>query len=183
MPRIAAGDRAAVQECIDHYGNLIWALARRQSPNQHDAEDAVQEIFIDLWKNAARFDEAQSSEVTFVAMVARRRLIDRLRAAQRRPELAEIPEQLLEDLIDTKRQDKALEANAEVARATRAMNELKPEQQRVLRLSIWQGMSHHEIAETTGMPLGTVKTYVRRGLLHIREALGIRNLDSLGEGV
>jgi RNA polymerase sigma-70 factor (ECF subfamily) len=79
LKRIAAGDKTAVQDCLDSYGGLVWSLARRMSPNTNEAEDAVQEIFIDVWKNAARFDESQSSETTFVAMIARRRLIDRLR--------------------------------------------------------------------------------------------------------
>src|SRR5689334_16385093 len=70
LQRIATGERAAVQECIDAYGGLIWSLARRWSPAPHEAEDAVQEIFIDLWKSAARFDQAQASETTFVAMIA-----------------------------------------------------------------------------------------------------------------
>ena len=60
LKRIASGDKTAVQDCLDKYGGLVWSLARRMSPNTDDAEDAVQEIFIDVWKNAARFDETQS---------------------------------------------------------------------------------------------------------------------------
>lgn len=176
LGRIAAGDRAAVEECIDRYGGLVWSLARRLCPNRNDAEDAVQEIFIDLWKSAGRFDEAQASEATFVAMIARRRLIDRRRAVQRQPEIKELSE---EDWTAT--QENTFEMTADAARAARAMNELRPEQQRVLQLSIWYGLSHQEISQTTGMPLGTVKTYVRRGLSQIRQAMGIRSLDTIGE--
>ncbi len=177
LQRIAAGDRAAVQECIDAYGGLVWSLARRLSPNRNDAEDAVQEIFIDLWKSAGRFDGAQSSEATFVAMIARRRLIDRRRAVQRQPEI----KALAEDDWTTDEYERQFEITADAARAAKAMNALRPEQQRVLQLAIWYGLSHQEISQTTGMPLGTVKTYVRRGLLQIREAMGIRTLDTLGE--
>ncbi len=176
LGRIAAGDRAAVEECIDRYGGLVWSLARRLCPNRNDAEDAVQEIFIDLWKSAGRFDEAQASEATFVAMIARRRLIDRRRAVQRQPEIKELSE---EDWTAT--QENTFEMTADAARAARAMNDLRPEQQRVLQLSIWYGLSHQEISQTTGMPLGTVKTYVRRGLSQIRQAMGIRSLDTIGE--
>jgi RNA polymerase sigma-70 factor (ECF subfamily) len=171
LRRIAEGDKAAVQECIDLYGGLVWSLARRLSPTREDAEDAVQEIFIDIWKSAARFDQAQASETTFIAMIARRRLIDRLRRFERTPEA----EALSPEIVDATRQDKQIELNSEAALAARAMRQLRPEQQKVLQLAIYQGLSHQEIANATGMPLGTVKTHARRGLLHIREALGIRS--------
>ncbi len=171
LRRIAEGDKAAVQECIDLYGGLVWSLARRLSPTREDAEDAVQEIFIDIWKSAARFDQVQASETTFIAMIARRRLIDRLRRFERTPEA----EALSPEIVDATRQDKQIELNSEAALAARAMRQLRPEQQKVLQLAIYQGLSHQEIANATGMPLGTVKTHARRGLLHIREALGIRS--------
>jgi len=79
LRRIAGGLSAAVRECIDRYGALIWSLARRLSRSSPDAEDATQEIFLDLWRNAGRFDESKGSEKLFIAMLARRRLIDRLR--------------------------------------------------------------------------------------------------------
>jgi RNA polymerase sigma-70 factor (ECF subfamily) len=148
-------------------------MARRLSPTRQDAEDAVQEIFIDIWKSAARFDEAQSSETSFVAMIARRRLIDRLRRFERRPE----GEELSNDFVDTRRQDKQIELASEAALAVEALRQLRPEQQRVLKLAIYQGLSHQEIARATGLPLGTVKTHTRRGLMHIREALGVRILN------
>jgi RNA polymerase sigma-70 factor (ECF subfamily) len=171
LRRIAEGDKAAVQDCIDLYGGLVWSLARRLSPTREDAEDAVQEIFIDIWKSAARFDDAQAAEITFIAMIARRRLIDRLRRFERVPEV----EALTPELMDVKRQDQQMELNSEAALAARAMSQLRPEQQKVLQLAIYQGLSHQEIARATGLPLGTVKTHARRGLLHIREALGVRS--------
>jgi len=180
--RIASGDRAAVQECIDKYGGLIWSLARRFSPTGPDAEDAVQEVFIDLWKSAGRFDESQSSETTFVAMIARRRLIDRLRRFERQPQIGSLADEAGERMADPRRrQDRESEICSEAALAVRAMNTLRPEQQRVLRLAIYQGLTHKEIASATGIPLGTVKTHVRRGLLHIREALGIRIMNAAKE--
>ena len=71
-------------------------------------------------------------------------------------------------------QDKQIQTNIEAQQAAESMKSLKPEQQQVLRLSIIQGMSHQEISQATGMPLGTVKTHVRRGLLHVKEQLGLR---------
>jgi RNA polymerase sigma-70 factor (ECF subfamily) len=179
LPRIAAGERAAVQECIDTYGGLVWSLARRLSPSPEEAEDAVQEIFIDLWKSADRYDTARASEVTWVAMIARRRLIDRRRATQRVPAHTEISDVMLETLPDpVRRFDQVIEISSEAAVAAKALQQLKPTQQVILQMAVYQGLTHQEIAEATGLPLGTVKTHVRRGLLHIRRVLGVRTVDA-----
>lgn len=170
LKRIADGDRSAVQDCLDKYGGLVWSIARKMLRNADDAEDAVQEIFVDIWKNANRFDEAKASETTFVAMLARRRLIDRIRYATRRITADSLDDVLLEPFT---RSDQQMQLAAEAGQAAEAMRSLRPEQQQVLRLSIIQGMSHQEISEATGMPLGTVKTHARRGLLQVREYLGL----------
>ncbi len=174
LKRIAAGDKSAVQDCLDTYGGLVWSLARRLSPDVEDAEDAVQEIFIDVWKNAARFDETQASETTFVALIARRRLIDRLRKSNRRPNTDS-----LEDVLTEPANEKELNAQmfVEAKEAAQAMKNLRPEQRQILHLSIVQGFSHQEIADALAMPLGTVKTHARRGLLQVREFLGLGNTD------
>jgi RNA polymerase sigma factor (sigma-70 family) len=170
LKRVAAGDPAAVQECLKTYGGLVWSLARRMLRNSDEAEDAVQEVFVDVWRNADRFDESKASETTFIAMIARRRLIDKIRYSKRRLSPDSLDDVLLEPFT---RADKTLETCVEAEQAAEAMRNLRPEQQQVLRLSIVQGMSHQEIAEATGMPLGTVKTHARRGLLQVRELMGL----------
>jgi RNA polymerase sigma-70 factor (ECF subfamily) len=138
--------------------------------NIEDTEDVVQEIFVDVWKNAERFDETQSSETTFVAMIARRRVIDRIRRTNRR-----ISADPLEDMVTEPetRDDRKVQLSVEAGQAADALRTLRPEQQQVLQLSIVQGLSHQEIADLTGMPLGTVKTHARRGILQAREMLGL----------
>jgi RNA polymerase sigma-70 factor (ECF subfamily) len=170
LKRIALGDRAAVEECLDQYGGLVWSLARKSLWNAEDAEDAVQEIFIDIWKNAERFDPERSSETTFIAMIARRRIIDRLRFAGRR-----IKPEPLEDITKEpfSGSHEKIQVCVEASQAAKAINELKPEQKQVLQLAIVEGFSHQEIADATGMPLGTVKTHARRGIMHAREMLGV----------
>jgi len=130
----------------------------------------VQEIFIDVWKNAARFDASKASEITFVAMIARRRLIDKIRHSTRRISADSIDDVLLEPFT---RADKTMQTGLEAEQAAEALRNLRPEQQQVLNLSIVQGMSHQEIAERLGIPLGTVKTHARRGILEVREHLGL----------
>ena len=163
LTRVAAGDAGAVRECLDRYGGLVWSIVRRFEPN--DAEDAVQEIFLDLWKSAGRFDSAQGSEPTFIATITRRRLIDRRRTRMRRPQT--------EQLIDHQMEAPGIGADTsiEAGKAAKALEMLRPEQRQVLVLATAHGMSHGEIAAHTGMPLGTVKAHVRRGLIQIRNAL------------
>lgn len=178
LQRIAAGDKTAVQECLSTYGGLVWSIARKLLRNSDDAEDAVQEIFVDVWKNAGRFDETQASETTFIAMIARRRVIDRIRHSTRRISADSLDDVLLEPFT---RSDQTMQMSVEANEAAKAMRTLRPEQQQVLRLSIVQGMSHQEISDATGMPLGTVKTHARRGLTQVREVLGLGNAGNLKE--
>lgn len=179
LHRIASGDRSAVQECLTKYGGLVWSIARKLLRNSNDAEDAVQEIFVDIWKNSASFDESKSSETTFIAMIARRRIIDRIRYSTRRISADSLDDVLLEPFT---RSDQDLQISVEAKEAAEAIRELRPEQQQVLRLSIIQGMSHQEISEATGMPIGTVKTHVRRSLMQVRKILGVGNAQRLREG-
>jgi len=164
LTRVAAGDAGAVRECLERFGGLVWAIARRFEPS--DAEDAVQEIFLDLWRSAGRYDPAQGSEATFIATITRRRLIDRRRTRHRRPQATE---QIQDHPMEAP--GTAADTSAEAGKAAKALGQLRPEQRQVLVLATAHGMSHGEIAAHTGMPLGTVKAHVRRGLIQIRNAL------------
>lgn len=168
LARIATGDEAAVQDCITTYGNLIWSLAKKFTARQDDAEDAVQEVFMEIWQNAGRYDATKSAEITFISMLARRRLIDRLRKTYRQPNVQSIDEYIesspnvFESEIHTKIQAR---------RTVKAIRTLRPEQQELVMLSIYEGMSHSEIARAKEMPLGTVKTHIRRGFDKVRAVM------------
>jgi len=163
LMRVAAGDPAAIRECLARFGGLVWSIARRFDPVE--AEDAVQEIFLDLWRSAGRYDPQVASEAAFVAMIARRRLIDRRRTRRRRPTTETIASE--PPIAD---HASGPDSCAEASQAARALERLRPEQRHVLVLAT-HGLSHGEIAERTGMPLGTVKAHARRGLQSIRAAL------------
>ena len=168
LERVAAGDSAAVNECLSTYGGLVWSLARRMCGNPTDAEDAVQEIFIDVWRNAARFSPDVGSEATFVAMIARRRLIDRHRKRARGPNTTHIIDDM--PLTAPEGEDR-VERKDEVERVRTFLRALRPQERRVLELATYHGLSHTQIAEATKMPLGTVKTHARRGLQRLRSLL------------
>ncbi len=170
LPSIAAGDPGAVETFLRRHSGMVWGLARRFCRSAEDAEDATQEIFVEVWKSAARFDADFGSEVTFLMTIARRRLIDRARRQGRRPAT-----DLLDDagiLPAPASVDKA-ELHDEVQRAKAALSQLRPEQREVLDLALGQGRTHQEIAAAIGIPLGTVKSHARRGLMRLREMLGV----------
>jgi len=159
LERIANGEAAAVREIIDQYGDLIWSLASRFTHNDADAEEAVQDIFVLLWRKADQYDRTVGAEVTFVSVLARRCLIDRWRQASRRPTPAELNAGTVgvSDSPTTEQDEIA-------AAALAAFDNLESEQQQLIRLSIILGCSHSAIAQITGLPLGTVKTRIRTGL-------------------
>lgn len=166
VQRIAAGDGQAVQELMDRYGALIRSMARRQVGAQ-DAEDLAQEVFMQVWKHAERFDPAKGNEEAWITTIARRRIIDRRRAAGRRPESQE----LIEEAVGGSEDHDHVEAEDEARLAEDAISKLGEDQQRVLRMALVEGLTHTEITDRTKMPLGTVKSHVRRGLERVRAHL------------
>lgn len=168
LTRIAAGDETAVNDCINKYGNIIWALAKKFTPKQEDAEDAVQEIFMEIWQNAARYDSSKASESTFISIIARRRLIDRLRKVYRRPVI-----QSIEDVFETAPNvfESQINMKIQANQAVEAMKSLRAEHREMMILNIYEGMSHGEISQKLNVPLGTVKTHIRRGFDRVREVI------------
>lgn len=169
LTRIAAGDQSAVPACVARYGPLVWTLAQRRLKNVADAEDAVQEVFIDLWRSAKRFDPRIAKEITFVVMVARRRLIDHVRKEACRPSAA--PLDAAPQLDPGTPVGARIELGEEARLAADQLARLPPDAQQVLRLAIFDGLSHGEIAARTSLPLGTVKSLIRRGLDALRQHL------------
>jgi len=125
---------------------------------------------MDIWRSASRFDPAQGSERVFIATIARRRLIDRLRRSSNQGTTTSTEEI---DTLAWADPGTNAETSAEAQTAARAVMQLRPEQRRVLELGLLQGLSHSEIAEALQMPLGTVKTMMRRGLIQVRELMGV----------
>ena len=171
LERIAAGDESAVRECMDQYAGLVWTLARRFSETATDAEDASQEIFLEIWKSASRFDAERGSESLFVTTLARRRLIDRLRARKRRPPTEHYDEVETDGGVAAEGSAEPSFFGAEIATAKEALAALDPGEREALLLGIVEGMTHSEIATRTSRPLGTVKTQLRRGLEKVRRKL------------
>ena len=169
LSRIAAGEASAVDECLARYGGLVWSLARRWFKNSADAEDVTQEIFVDVWQSAKRFDPGVASEVVFITMIARRRMIDRLRRSNTKLDAVSVEASAIE-VVASPSKDR-VELAEEAAKAARCLERLSNEQQKILTMSVQQGASHSLISQTLGMPLGTVKSFARRGLIQLRDCM------------
>lgn len=168
LTEIASGKHDAVGRCIQRYSGPLWRIARRFLPTDQDAEDALQEVFLELWKSADRYDPEAGSEMTFVMTIARRRLIDRGRRLSRGTPTESLPApEIVPDVESTH----PAETREEAQKVHDAMGQLRAEQREVLQLSLLHGHSHQQVAERTGMPLGTVKSHARRGLMRVRELL------------
>ncbi len=169
LERIAGGDSKALRECMDSYGGLVWSLALRMSPDRAEAEDAVQEIFTELWRNASSYAPDKSPEKVYIAMIARRRLIDRWRSRSRRLETEPLPDT---EIFHEQHTEAAPAVSVELSQVMAVIAKLDPEQREVIELGVVKGLTHSEIARETGRPLGTVKTQMRRGLIKVRESIG-----------
>jgi RNA polymerase sigma-70 factor, ECF subfamily len=172
LERVARGDQAAFRQCMDEFGALVWGMARRFSRTAEDARDATQEIFLEIWRTASRFDAVQGTPKMFIAMIARRRLIDRLRKNKNDPEL--VSDEALASIAAAE-PDPQISIDAQ--QAGEAMAQLRPEHRQVLELGLLQGLSQTEIASRLNLPLGTVKSFMRRGLIRIRELMRIMPED------
>jgi RNA polymerase sigma-70 factor (ECF subfamily) len=168
MNRVAAGDEEAIAELYDRFGPLVYKVAWQFQPSHAEAEDAVQEIFVRLWQTADRFDPRRAKLVTWVMLIARRHLIDRLRRSSVRPQprslegdqhgeaAAVLPGQRL--------------VNAEVnERLLDRIRELPELQQIVIERAYLQGYTLREVSEQLDAPLGTIKSALSRGLARLRE--------------
>jgi len=169
LVKIAAGDPAATSECVNRYKGLIWSITKGFISNPADAEDAVQDIFIAIWQSAGRYNPDIAAESTFISTIARRRLIDKLRHSRRQPGLDSIDADETGTLLPV--EESTQSQSAEVRCVSRIMADMKPQHRTILSMSLYQGYSHSEISKRLRIPLGTIKTRVRRGVIHIREQL------------
>ena len=178
LARVADGEPGAVRDVLARYSALVWSLASGLSKDSHDVEDVVQDIFIDVWRSAKRYDPEVASEATYIATIARRRVIDQRRRSGRRLDPEPLEEELAPGAEDPLLRQVDIADDADQAQAVLA--ELTGDRRRVLELSVVTGLTHREIAADTGIPLGTVKSHIRRGLTEVTERLKARRV-SFGE--
>lgn len=170
VERMARGDQSGLAELYDRHARLVYSLALRILRDQGDAEDVVQEVFSQMWRQASRFDIARGNLASWMVTLARTRAIDALRRRKSRPHLAADPEPP-EPADNAPGADVQIMWQGRVQEVRRALESLPLLQRMAIELAFFDGLTHSEIAEQLEVPLGTVKTRVRQGLLRLRDCL------------
>ena len=170
MASLAQGEPGAVRPLFDRHAPTLLALAGRVLRDRHEAEEVVNEVFLELWQNARRFDPARSAPRTYLILLTRSRAIDRARAGTRRRRQGAWPQAEPADAAAGPPSESA--ERDELRRAVRhALGALPEDHRGAVALSFLDGLTHEQIAAATGTPLGTVKGRIRRGLLRMRDVL------------
>jgi RNA polymerase sigma-70 factor (ECF subfamily) len=175
MRKVALGDRAAFDQLFDRYNQLALNLAARVLNERQEAEDVVQEVFLQLWRDASSYRQERGNVSTWIVAIARSRAIDKLRSRRARRILdpvgdgSEETQDLAERLADPKVPQDDLDNQLLVRKA---FGSLAVDQRVAIEMAYYEGMSQSEIAEALREPLGTIKTRIRSGLLKLKQALG-----------
>lgn len=161
LRRLSGGDPAALGEFYDLYAGLVNGLALRIVRDASEAEDVVQEVFVQVWRQASRYDPGRGSPEAWVCTMARTRALDRLR---RRAARREEPSEAAPGATATPKAEEALAVR-------KALDGLSADQRQALELAYYEGLTQSEIAKRLDEPLGTVKTRIRTAMIRLRETL------------
>ena len=173
VARSGAGDRRAFRELYGRYSAPLFSLAVRMLGDSGEAEEAVQDAFLKIWRNAASFDPSRSRPFTWAVTLTRRTCIDHLRKRGRRPANLPLPseEVLAAEGVAGRDARAAAEDLDDRALVSEALSGISPGQRGALEMALYTGMTQSEIAQHLGQPVGTVKSWIRRGLLNLRTAV------------
>ena len=165
LSRLQSGDEQAMASLYNRYSKIVYSVALRVLRDPASAEDVLQEIFMQIWRNPDSFIATRGSLGGWLAVVTRNRSIDALRRKR--------PTDSVDDVVLASPCNLANEAerNVMMEKTRSVMHKLPPEQRKTLEMAFFDGLTHAEIAEMTGDPLGTVKTRIRSALISIRKAL------------
>jgi RNA polymerase sigma-70 factor, ECF subfamily len=172
LQRIGAKDRAAFGEFYDLHSTLMFSIASKILNNSSEAEDVLQEAFMQIWEKAAKFDPKLGKASSWAAILVRNRAIDRIRASQRRTRLAEaagVESAIAAEVSETANETIYGHEKAKLIQS--AIVKLPADQRRAIEFAYFSGLTQNEISEKLHEPLGTIKARIRRGLLKLRDQL------------
>jgi RNA polymerase sigma-70 factor (ECF subfamily) len=172
LRRIAGGDRSAFSSFYDQYSGLLFSIAVKVLNDAKEAEDVLQEVFMQIWNKADAYDPLLGRPASWAVTLTRNKAIDRIRASQRRSKLLEqatVDANVLPDNVPSANEKLLGSENAEKVRSVVA--ELPLDQRRAIELAFFSGLTQDEISKTLQEPLGTIKARIRRGMLKLREKL------------
>lgn len=171
LGRVARGDEVAFEQLYDRVAGSVLGVVRRVVRDPAQSEEVTQEVLVEIWRTASRFDPERGGATTWVLTMAHRRAVDRVRSAQastdRDTRVAHLGTPAYDEVSE------AVEASLEREQVRRALDSLTPLQREAVRLAYYSGCTHREVADRLGIPLGTAKTRLRDGLIRLRDALGV----------
>jgi RNA polymerase sigma-70 factor (ECF subfamily) len=162
---IRSGDQGAMAALYDRFSSIVYAVALRVLQETTAAEDVLQDIFMQLWRNPAAFDSSRGNMAAWLAVITRNRAIDALRRRRPQDEIEDVVVAVETDLASETDRSRAME------KVRGALQAMPSSQRSALEMAYFEGLTHAEIAEKTGEPLGTVKTRIRTGLISLRKVL------------
>lgn len=178
IARVGHGDQAAFSALYDRLSQPLYSLAIKMLGDAAEAEDALQEACLQIWRKAGSYDPGQSSVFSWAVLLTRGKVIDRLRARGRRLRVLAPPgdlepgEEKLEKASTDETAADTVTRNDEAARVRSILASLPLEQRQAVEMAFFSELTHHDIAEQLKQPLGTIKARIRRGLLRLRQDLG-----------
>jgi RNA polymerase sigma-70 factor, ECF subfamily len=164
-------DMRAFEQIYDRHSRLVYGLVYRIVQQAGTAEEVVQDVFLQLWRNAARYDASRGPFLPWLLTMARHRALDTLRLKSERQRRREDQTDELPGVCAAPQFEKQLDEKRRAVQVRELMTSLQPQQKRAIELAYFEGLSHTEIAATLKEPLGTVKSWIRNGLLRLREGL------------
>lgn len=173
LRQVAGGDRRSFEELYDCFSGVLFSTAYRVLNNQEAAEDVLQDVFIQIWEKAPLYDPALGKPVTWAVTLTRNKAIDRLRATQRRSRLQDGVQRESETLaqFDDRSSFDAV-ASGETSKLVReAVQKLPKDQREAIDLAFFSSLTQAEIAERLGVPLGTIKARIRRGMMKLKDVI------------
>lgn len=169
LAAIARGDRAAFERLYRDTSARLFGVCLRVLPERAEAEDVLQEVYATVWRKAGQFDAGRASASVWLAMIARNKAIDRLRAL---PSLRRAPLEAMDEIADAAPTPSArAESEDDNERLRRCLDELDARRRGLIRTAFFDGCTYEELAQRTGSPLGSVKSWIRRGLIQLRACL------------
>ena len=170
MPRIAGGDPAALRQLYEATSSKLFGVCLRILSDREEAEDVLQDVYVTVWRRADRFDPARASVTTWMSTIARNRAIDRLRARGPLAKAEPVDDLAIAD-EDQPAADARLAAAADAARLEACLSQLDPRTRAVIRTAFFEGVTYEALARRMDTPLGTVKSWIRRGLARLKGCL------------
>ncbi|HJX94639.1 MAG TPA: sigma-70 family RNA polymerase sigma factor [Candidatus Acidoferrum sp.] len=171
LPRLLQKDVSAFEQLYDRHSRLVYGLVLRILQQASISEEVVQDVFLQLWRNADQYDASRGPFVPWLCTMARNRALDRLRLKSERQRRREDQPDELPSAVIAPEYEKVLDEKRRVERVRALMASLSPQQKKAIELAYFEGLSHSEIAAALEEPLGTVKSWIRNGLLRLKEGL------------